>query len=76
MQTTDRIIKVGELTTGVWKHRYHQIRSVYSPEGIAPTITAGGGGGTETKIIEKEKRMKRAAELVTPKHPDKLTDKH
>lgn len=54
MQATDRIIKVGELTTGVWEHRYHQIRSVYSPEGIAPTITAGGGGGTETKIIEKE----------------------
>lgn len=27
---------------------------VYNPDGIAPTILAGGGGNTEPKILVKE----------------------
>ena len=42
----------GELSGGVWDKRYGQSKAVYNPDGIAPTIIAGGGGGTETKISE------------------------
>lgn len=41
-----------ELSGGVWDKRYGQSRTVYNPDGIAPTLIAGGGGGTETKITE------------------------
>jgi DNA (cytosine-5)-methyltransferase 1 len=46
-----RCVVVGKLDQGVWENRFNSIRSVYSPEGVAPTQCAGGGGGTETKII-------------------------
>lgn len=46
-----KLIAVGKLEGGVWNKRYNQIRQVFDPDGISPTIMAGGGGGTETKII-------------------------
>ncbi len=46
-----KLIAVGKLEGGVWDKRYNQIRQVFDPDGISPTIMAGGGGGTETKII-------------------------
>lgn len=46
-----KLIAVGKLEGGVWDKRYNQIRQVFDPNGISPTIMAGGGGGTETKII-------------------------
>lgn len=46
-----KLIAVGKLEGGVWDKRYNQIRQVFHPDGISPTIMAGGGGGTETKII-------------------------
>ena len=46
-----KLIAVGKLEGGVWDKRYNQIRQVFNPDGISPTIMAGGGGGTETKII-------------------------
>lgn len=35
-----------------WDSRHESICRVYGTEGVAPTITAGGGGGTEVKILE------------------------
>lgn len=46
-----KLIAVGKLEGGVWDKRYNQIRQVFDPDGLSPTIMAGGGGGTETKII-------------------------
>lgn len=46
-----KLIAIGKLEGGVWNKRYNQIRQVFDPNGISPTIMAGGGGGTETKII-------------------------
>lgn len=46
-----KLIAVGKLEGGVWDKRYNQIRQVFHPDGISPTIMTGGGGGTETKII-------------------------
>lgn len=53
---TDKIIVVGKLCGGPWDKRYNQIRSVYDPDGIAPTLCAGmgGGGGVVPKILIKE----------------------
>jgi len=48
----DKPIVSMELSGGVWDKRYGQSRAIYNPDGIAPTLTAGGGGGTETKIAE------------------------
>ena len=42
------------LEGGVWDKRYECIRRVYSENGISPTVTAGGGGGTETKVLVTE----------------------
>jgi len=46
-----KLIAVGTLEGGVWDKRYNITRQVFDPNGISPTIMAGGGGGTETKII-------------------------
>lgn len=48
----DKPIVSMELSGGVWDKRYGQSRAVYNPDGIAPTLIAGGDGGTETKIAE------------------------
>lgn len=37
-----------------WDSRHESICRVYGTEGVAPTITAGGGGGTEVKVLEVE----------------------
>lgn len=42
---------IGLLSGGPWDKRYKESRRVYLPEGIAPTIIAGRGGGTEVKVI-------------------------
>lgn len=62
---------MGELSDGVWAKRYHQIRAVYSTEGIAPTLCAGmgEGGGVVPKIMEEEiendRMLKRALDDAT-----------
>ena len=49
---TDRIIEAGELQMPGW---YKQMRTVYDPDGISPTLCAGmGEGGDKVKIIEKK----------------------
>lgn len=53
-----KLIAVGKLEGGVWDKRYNQIRQVFDPDGISPTIMAGGGGGTETKIVAIRGREK------------------
>lgn len=51
MQSTGKIIEAGELDIKGW---YKQQRTVYDPEGIAPTLCAGmGEGGCKLKIIVK-----------------------
>lgn len=45
------IITVCTLSFGVWKKRYKECCRVLSPKGICQTITAGGGGGVEPKVI-------------------------
>lgn len=47
------IIQVGEMKGGAWDSRLRCNKAVFSPEGIAPTQTTCGGGGVQTKIIEK-----------------------
>lgn len=36
---------------GPWDKRYESVCRVYEVCSISPTLTAGGGGGTETKVI-------------------------
>ena len=43
MKKNDLIV-LGILTEGVWKTRYKEVCRVFSPDGIAPTLTAGRGG--------------------------------
>lgn len=59
-----KLIAVGKLEGGVWDKRYNQIRQVFDPDGISPTIMAGGGGGTETKIIAI--RGREAGQVIEP----------
>ena len=42
---------------GPWDKRHESIRRVYRITGISPTLTAGGGGGVEPKIIIFEKEQ-------------------
>ena len=45
-------LKVGAIMRGgPWDKRHESICRVYEVSGISPTLTAGGGGGTETKVI-------------------------
>lgn len=45
---------VGRLSGGPWDKRHDINKRVYNPSGIAPTLTAGGGGGVEPKILVGE----------------------
>lgn len=56
MESTTKPIILCELSDGVWAKRYHQIRAVYSTDGVAPTLCAGmgEGGGVVPKIMEKK----------------------
>lgn len=51
------------LVGGKWEKINESAKRVYSPDGIAPTQTAGGGGNLETKILEKQYRIRK----LTPK---------
>jgi hypothetical protein len=44
---TDKIIEVGLLNDEVFRKRFKQVRRVFSPNGLTPTIPAacGMGGG-------------------------------
>ena len=70
-----KLIAVGKLEGGVWDKRYNQIRQVFDPDGISPTIMAGGGGGTETKIIAIKGRAEKPNKLICRGYK-KFTDKH
>ena len=70
-----KLIAVGKLEGGVWDKRYNQIRQVFDPDGISPTIMAGGGGGTETKIIAIKGRDEKPNKLICRGYK-KFTDKH
>ncbi len=70
-----KLIAVGKLEGGVWDKRYNQIRQVFDPDGISPTIMAGGGGGTETKIIAIKGRREKPNKLICRGYK-KFTDKH
>ena len=50
----DITVVINATQDGVWAKRYHQIRAVYSIDGIAPTLCAGmgEGGGVVPKIME------------------------
>ena len=51
-----RIIVAGKLEIDGW---YNQMRTVYDPEGIAPTLGAHmGTGGDKIKIIVRESEPK------------------
>ena len=49
----NELVVLGMLTEGVWKTRYKEVCRVFSPDGIAPTLTAGRGGGIDPKILIK-----------------------
>ena len=71
-----KLIAVGKLEGGVWDKRYNQIRQVFDPDGISPTIMAGGGGGTETKIIAIKGREAGKPNKLICRGYKKFTDKH
>jgi len=49
-----RQLVVATLDEGTWAKRYEQIRRVYSPDGLAPTIPTAQGGGVMPKIFTGE----------------------
>lgn len=50
-ETVTNDIKVaGTLDEGGWEKRHESIRRVYDPDGLAPTIPTGTGGGVMPKI--------------------------
>ena len=71
-----KLIAVGKLEGGVWDKRYNQIRQVFDPDGISPTIMAGGGGGTETKSIAIKGREAGKPNKIICRGYKKFTDKH
>ena len=44
--------QVGILTGGKWDKMHECIRRVYDADAISPTITSGGGGHHEVKIVD------------------------
>lgn len=71
-----RQLVVATLDEGTWAKRYEQIRRVYSPDGLAPTIPTAQGGGVMPKIFTGESIRK-----LTPVEcerlqglPDKYTE--
>lgn len=54
----NKIKVVGRLSGGPWDKRHDICKRVYDPDGIAPTLTAGGGGGVEPKIIVRNNMSK------------------
>jgi DNA (cytosine-5)-methyltransferase 1 len=50
-KTAEKLKVAGYLNDGPWANRNESIRRVYDPSGSAPTVTAGGGGGVEPKIV-------------------------
>ena len=46
-----KMVVAGQLVEGKWKKTLETHQRVYSPEGIAPTLTANGGGNQEKKIL-------------------------
>lgn len=51
MKQNDLIV-LGMLTDGVWATRYKEVCRVFSIDGIAPTLTAGRGGGYRPKNLD------------------------
>jgi len=71
-----RQLVIATLDEGTWAKRYEQIRRVYSPDGLAPTIPTAQGGGVMPKIFTGESIRK-----LTPVEcerlqglPDKYTE--
>ena len=62
----NKIKKIGEMTGGVWDKRYNCTKGVYSINGLCPTLTTFGGGGTEVKIFDDRKIVS------TSRNTDKL----
>src|SRR5690625_6414872 len=58
-------LEVGAIMKGgPWEKRHESICRVYRINGISPTLTAGGGGGTETKVIIFENELKESDNLT------------
>lgn len=68
MKEQARIIQYGKLNSGVWATRFNCTRIVFNPKGLCPTITAGGGGGTEIKIAEMNTKERKIYDLVINKY--------
>src|SRR5690625_2950383 len=70
-------LEVGAIMRGgPWDKRHESIRRVYRIDGISPTLTAGGGGGTETKVIiyDNEKESDNLSELIKQYGADEQYD--
>ena len=64
-ETVTNDIKVaGTLDEGGWEKRHESIRRVYDPDGLAPTIPTGTGGGVMPKILIPEATAKGYAEAT------------
>ena len=49
--------QVGILTGGKWDKMHDCIRRVYDTDALSPTITSGGGGHHEVKIMELKPKL-------------------
>jgi len=70
-------LEVGAIMRGgPWDKRHESIRRVYRIDGISPTLTAGGGGGTETKVIiyDNEKESDNLTDLNKRYDADEQAD--
>lgn len=47
----DNLIVLGNLESDGWEKRFEEIRRVYSPEGLSPTIPTSQGGGVTPKFL-------------------------
>jgi len=58
-----KINVAGYLNDNGWEKRHESIRRVYDPEGVAPTMPTGTGGGVMTKIQLKDMQIRRLTPL-------------
>lgn len=49
-----KLEQVDTMRGGVWDKTYKSARQVYGENGLCPTITTCGGGGTEPKVKTKD----------------------
>lgn len=69
---TNDIKVVGTLDEGGWEKRHESSRRVYDPDGLAPTIPTGTGGGVMPKILSPQVANGSRIRRLTPLECERL----